>query len=95
MTDTPPDWVLIEAAKRCEYMPAPTEYWRDHFVGSAYFRALCDMIAKYEQEPVDPDVEAVKRIILAWHETTQWRWANCPKMLAAAVAQYKKERVNV
>lgn len=50
MTDkqTPPDWVLIEAAKRCgREVPL---YWYDNDVA---FQALCDMIAKYEQPPVD------------------------------------------
>lgn len=48
---TPPDWVLIEAAKRFE--------WRDEnaddlrlFTHPGY-RALCDMIERYETAPVD------------------------------------------
>ena len=55
MTDmqTPPDWVLIEAAKRCG---ATTTLSREDFLRwytGATFRALCDMIQKYEQPPVD------------------------------------------
>ena len=59
MTDkqTPPDWVLFEAAKRSGW-----DKWRaDHLLrcylsehpdyGS--YRALCDMIERYEQPPVD------------------------------------------
>ena len=50
MTDTPPDWVLIEAAKRSEYgVDNVTLMYK---AGGA-FRALCDMIAKHEQKPVD------------------------------------------
>ena len=55
MTDkqTPPDWVLIEAAKRCG--------WPERNLASVWdlkqfdppFRALCDMIERYEQPPVD------------------------------------------
>ena len=54
MTDkTPPDWVLTEAAKRCG------EHWPEyHDASYVYrtdppFRALCDMIEKHEQPPVD------------------------------------------
>jgi hypothetical protein len=53
MTDkqTPPDWVLREAAKRCGW---------DHLgdvrimhSANPTFRALCDTIERYEQPPVD------------------------------------------
>jgi ADP-ribosylglycohydrolase len=58
MTDTPPDWVLIEAADRGGY------HWKDHSIEQLreqycegddddLFRALCDMILKHEQKPVD------------------------------------------
>ena len=58
MTDTPEDWVLIEAANRGGY------HWKDHSIQQLQeqyrdgdhgdlFRALCDMIAKHEQKPVD------------------------------------------
>ncbi len=48
MTDmqTPPDWVLIEAAKRSGWVAFPVEDLRDKHsadVGGP-FRALCDMI---------------------------------------------------
>lgn len=57
MTDeTPEDWVLLEATKRGRW---PSSY-RLEFLREAYhslcnpmFRALCDMIAKHEQKPVD------------------------------------------
>ena len=55
MTDkqTPPGWVLIEAAKRCG--------WPERNLASVWdlkqfdppFRALCDMIERYEARPVD------------------------------------------
>jgi hypothetical protein len=58
MTDTPEDWVLIEAADRGGY------HWKDHSIEQLreqycegdddnLFRALCDMIAKHEKPPVD------------------------------------------
>ena len=43
-TETPPDWVLLEAAKRSDC----DVYRRD-----GAFLALCDMIQKYEKPPVD------------------------------------------
>ena len=64
MTDTPEDWVLIEAAKRSG--------WGDNGIHcSAYtrnqmFRALCDMIAKHEQKPVD------RKLLCALEAAHQW-----------------------
>jgi len=50
MTDqTPEDWVLIEAAKRCGWECGTAELYYDNPV----YGALCDMIAKHEQKPVD------------------------------------------
>ncbi len=51
MTDTPPDWVLIEAAKRSGYPSGANGV--TYYSASGPFRALCDMIQKYEQPPVD------------------------------------------
>lgn len=55
MTDkqTPPDWVLIEAAKRAG------EEWEQYahlhclYNNKPAYRALCAMIERYEQPPVD------------------------------------------
>ena len=60
MTDkTPADWILIEAAKRSAWTGHSMDHLRDvwrnpllYLVGNSY-RALCDMIEKYEQPPVD------------------------------------------
>jgi hypothetical protein len=54
MTDkqTPPDWVLIEAAKRCEFIQSAASR-RRNYEDLPMFRALCDMIEKYEKPPVD------------------------------------------
>jgi hypothetical protein len=50
MTDTPPDWVLIEAAKRSDRGPY---HLKETYQNVPTFRALCDMILKHEQPPVD------------------------------------------
>jgi hypothetical protein len=54
MTDkqTPPDWVLIEAAKRSEW-DNTIDTLRSCYAVVCAYRALCDMIWKYEQPPVD------------------------------------------
>ncbi len=55
MTDkqTPPDWVLIEAAKRCRWQNTTMDELRVAYAYRDMFRALCDMIERYEQPPVD------------------------------------------
>jgi len=57
MTDkqTPPDWVLIEAAKRSNDFNEndDLEITIEYYGKSSIFRALCDMIEKHEQPPVD------------------------------------------
>ena len=53
-TKTPPDWVLLEAAKRSNANTnLSLEYWRDMYRTDGVFTALCDMIAKHEKKPVD------------------------------------------
>jgi hypothetical protein len=57
MTDqqTPPDWVLTEAAKRAGLHLTPAQFRAGLIAKAArpYFLALCDMILKHEQPPVD------------------------------------------
>jgi hypothetical protein len=53
MTDTPPDWVLIEAAKRSGRNHWTLNELRNSYADQATYAALCDMIWKYEQPPVD------------------------------------------
>ena len=49
---TPPDWVLIEAAKRCEFLGGVKDL-RHSYKNIKIYAALCDMILKHEQPPVD------------------------------------------
>lgn len=56
MTDqpTPEDWVLIEAAKRAMWDTfIPLDLLQRFYITHKTYRALCDMIAKHEQPPVD------------------------------------------
>ena len=56
MTDTPiPDWVLLEAAKRGAWCETATiKQQQAMYRNEPLFAALCDMILKHEQPPVDP-----------------------------------------
>jgi hypothetical protein len=48
----PPDWVLLEAAKRAGWNDT-IEQMRGQYRAYAVYRSLCNMIAKHEQPPVD------------------------------------------
>lgn len=70
MTDkqTPPDWVLREAAKRSRSAGTPLEnlvlVYEDNFM----FRALCDLIAETQQPPVDRKVLCAREADRLWRE---------------------------
>jgi hypothetical protein len=72
MTDkqTPPDWVLIEAAKRSEFLPS-AEFRRKNYEELPMFRALCDMIERYEQPPAD------RKLLCAREADREWSEAGC------------------
>ena len=65
-TETPPDEVLIEAAKRANIGEEPIEYLRKIYPRAGSFRALCDMIAKHEKPPVD------RKVLCAREAWDQW-----------------------
>ena len=76
MTDkqTPPDWVLIEAAKR-----SGKEQYFHHIAADDYkhypmFRALCDMIERYEQPPVDRKLLCAEEAV---RQTEHWSMKEC------------------
>jgi hypothetical protein len=69
MTDTPPDWVLIEAAKRAGGNNT-IEQMRGQYRVYPVYRALCDMIAKHEQKPVDRKVLCAREAMLLDTGTT-------------------------
>jgi len=63
-TQTPEDWVLLEAAKRSGY--SPHKDYRDRYQSMSVFTALCDMIAKHEKPPVD------RKLLCAQEAWDQW-----------------------
>jgi hypothetical protein len=78
MTDkqTPPDWVLIEAGKRFKWTfgADAIDDLRDAYNDTADneehgYRALCDMIEKYEQPPVDRKLLCAREAYARWTES--------------------------
>jgi len=70
MTDTPPDWVLIEAAKRfghALYHGDSAYCYVAEYEKRPGFRALCDMIQKHEQPPVDRKLLCAREASTFWH----------------------------
>jgi len=76
-TETPPDWVLLEAAKRVKWETRDIEILRQHqkWSGGA-FSALCDMIQKHEKQPVD-------RKVLCAYEARDSAWAGATTVAIA------------
>jgi hypothetical protein len=74
---TPPDWVLFEAAKRCGYRAEYADRARNEYdCATGSFRALCDMIERYEQPPVDRKLlcarEAAKECGYDWGDLSEY-----------------------
>ena len=95
MTDTIPDW----AGKRaCELLNAEEPFhpycWPRDAAATAVM-AIAKLVMHLEQPPVDPDEEAVKRIIAAYfnNEVEDVFWG-AKIHLARAVSQYKQEKGN-
>ena len=53
MTDTSPNWVLLEAVKRCGWTYNDILELQSYYDNDPRFTALCDIILKHEQPPVD------------------------------------------
>ena len=70
MTDTPPDWVLIEAAKRCGWLELyPISILQSFYGDNRLYSALCDMILKHEQRPVDRKLLCADEVHRLWCDT--------------------------
>lgn len=82
MTDdqTPPDWVLIEATERSNFAYSLGFIRNNYGTMSHSYRALCDMIAKHEQPPVDRKVLCAREAIGQSYaqefrsNIDQWQW---------------------
>lgn len=104
MNDIPEDWAIqiaLEAPNAVEGYGAMK--WTVREVKEAHkelryaasVMAHAALIAKHETAPVDPDEEAVKRILAAYYGDGPNHGTYLPpEMLARAVSQYKKEKAN-
>lgn len=72
MTDTPPDWVLIEAAKRCGWAYGTADNYHDNPV----YAALCDMILKHEQPRVDRKLLCAREACAQHDGNKAYQYAN-------------------
>lgn len=72
MTDTPilPDWVLIEAAKRGAFIGDVSDL-QHSYESIKVYRALCDMILKYEQRPVDRKLLCAREANRLWENSDE------------------------
>lgn len=71
--ETPPDWVLLEAAKLADEPDIEIQWLRDLHNACGTFRALCDMIAKHEKPPVDRKMLCAREAIsVAYGRHEEW-----------------------
>jgi hypothetical protein len=84
-TETPPGWILLEAAERGNIGDEPIEYLRKIYRHGGTFRALCDTIAKHEKTPVD-------RKLLCAREAVGWGtpWATTETIGVRAIKLYEE-----
>jgi len=79
MTDeqTPPVWVLIEAARRFGWADTLSVFaLQNDYAVSVPYRALCDMILKHEQPPVDRKLLCAREAMAREAEATSThKWA--------------------
>jgi hypothetical protein len=64
-TETPPDWVLLEAAKRTN-TNLSVDRLRASYHRLNSFTALCDMIQKHEKPPVDRKALCAQEAMKSW-----------------------------
>ena len=69
-TETPPDWILLEAAERGNIRHHTMQWLRSSYLAGSIFAALCDMIAKHEKPPVDRKLLCAEQAIAEWVQTT-------------------------
>jgi len=70
MTDTPPDWVLLEAAKRCGWKELyPISVLQNFYGDNRLYSALCDMILKHEEPPVDRKLLCARKAVSEWDDS--------------------------
>ena len=95
MNDTIPDWAVKRACEllNAENATAARWLWSEH-KGHHCITAIAKLVMQHEKPPVDPDEEAVKRIIAAYLSISETSLASGFESFARAVSQYKQEKAN-
>jgi len=85
--NTLPDWVLTEAAKRCDWHGGKTQaQLRGYLAVSGAFNALCDMILKHEQPPLDrKEACALEAVYTADTLAVEWTEITATAMCVRAI----------
>lgn len=60
------DWVLIEAAKRCDWAYDDIPALRQLYADDLPYAVICDMIQKYEARPVDRKELCARKAMAGW-----------------------------
>lgn len=82
MTDTPPDWVLREAAKRCGWEGLYTLDQLQHsYITHEIYSPLCDMILKHEQPPIDRKLLCAREAYREWLGTNRSMDERCVRAI--------------
>lgn len=91
-----PDWA---GRRACELLNADSilsSWCWPQDDGNGALVTVAKLVMQYEQPPIDPDEEAVKRILRAWHygdEVADFKKLD-DQNFARAVSQYKQEKAN-
>lgn len=70
MDKMPPDWVLLEAAKRSGFSNQNLEYLRRKYKSNLVYRALCGLILETQQPPVDRKKLCAEAAYNEWWDKT-------------------------
>jgi hypothetical protein len=72
---TPPEWVLLEAAKRIGKQSLNTDRLPELYASTCNMgkavRALCDMIERYEQPPPDRKLLCAREVMKYWTDVNE------------------------
>ena len=85
--ETLPDWVLLEAAKLSGRSHCSIETVRDRWHIDKTFRALCDMVQKYEKPPVDRKVLCARE---AWDQCFDARERRVERIALRAIELWEE-----
>lgn len=71
MTDTSPNWVLLEAVKRCGWTYNEILELQSYYDNDPRFTPLCDMILKREQHPIARKLLCAREANRLWEDSDE------------------------